>query len=100
MYYTQYPGNLNLLLDVDLAPDGGYIATGEVGAHPPNDLQKIWVLKVDSLGCDTAGCDPTVGVAEEEMGRGGDGERLVVYPNPGSDQIHVRWTMDDGRWTI
>ena len=34
------------------------------------------------------------------MGRGGEEERLEVYPNPCTDQIHGRWTMDDGRFNI
>jgi hypothetical protein len=89
----------NELMDVSLAQDGGFIATGQVWDDDSlNGLQKIWVLKVDSLGCDSAGCDTTVGIKEQHGGmkaRGHGG--MEVWPNPGREQIHVRLNMDDGR---
>jgi hypothetical protein len=86
----------NELMDVSLAQDGGFIATGEVwDDDPPNGLQKIWVLKVDSIGCDSAGCDTTVGIKEqhggmEAWGHGG----MEIWPNPAREQIHGRLSMD------
>ncbi len=88
----------NGILDVTLCQDGGFIATGEVWDDPPNELQKIWVLKVDSIGCEYAGCDSTVSVAEigggeagkqggmEAWGQGG----LEVWPNPASGVLSAK----------
>jgi len=91
----------NVLYDVSITSDNGYIACGETKSVPPNSLQKIWVLKVDSLGCDTAGCDTTVGIeeADKTVGRyDGNTGGLKVWPNPARGQIHVRFYMDDGRF--
>ncbi len=99
MYYTTgYPYNNNYLYDVSQTVDGGFIATGEVFNAPPNSLQKVWVLKVDSIGCDTAGCDPTVGIEEEDKTIGlYDGRKggLEVWPNPAGEQIHCRLSIFD-----
>jgi hypothetical protein len=89
-YYDHDFGN-NYLYDVTPTADNGFIACGQAYADSPNNLQKIWVLKLDSLGCDTAGCDPTVGIPEEEeKGRGGEEESVVeVWPNPCSTVLSV-----------
>jgi hypothetical protein len=88
-YYGENFGS-NYLNDIALTSDNGFIACGETRADPPNNLQKIWVLKLDSLGCDTAGCDPTVEIAEEETRGPGDKERVVeVWPNPCSTALSV-----------
>ncbi|MCU0371091.1 MAG: T9SS type A sorting domain-containing protein [Bacteroidales bacterium] len=94
MYYTQFPGNINQLYDVDITTDGGFIVTGQAFmAYPPNSLQKIWLLKVDSLGCDTAGCDTTVGVEEHEgMEAWGHGN-IKVWPNPCREMLNVKGLM-------
>jgi hypothetical protein len=89
-----HPFHHNSLNDVDMAPDGGFIATGQAFDNfPPNTLQKIWVLKLDSIGCDTAGCDPTVGVADMETRRKGDKEIVLeVWPNPCSTVLYFSLT--------
>lgn len=94
-YFNVHPLYNNELIDVSLAQDGGFIATGEVWDHdPPNVLQKIWVLKVDSIGCDSAGCDTTVGVKEEHGGMeaGGHGG-LEIWPNPARGMLNVECLM-------
>jgi hypothetical protein len=43
-------------------------------------------------------CDLIVGIGEEEeMGKKGDGGRMVLYPNPASDQINCRLQIADCR---
>jgi hypothetical protein len=95
-YSDVLPYYYNSIMDVSPAYDGGFIATGEVwDDNPPYSLQKIWVLKVDSIGCDTAGCDTTVGIEEEHGGMEAWGHGgLQIWPNPARDQIHVRFNMD------
>jgi hypothetical protein len=90
----------NELMDVALTQDGGFIATGEVwDDDPPNGLQKIWVLKVDSIGCDSAGCDTTVGINEHHGSlEVSENRELIMWPNPVKDQLHMRMNMVDGRF--
>jgi len=95
--YTYSEGNpfrFNYLRDVFPTIDDGFIATGEVYDIPTSPLQRIWVLKVDSLGCDTAGCDPTVGLDDWQIGGLEDLERLdlVLWPNPCSSVVSISLT--------
>ncbi|MFH2095646.1 MAG: T9SS type A sorting domain-containing protein, partial [Bacteroidota bacterium] len=61
--------------------DMGFVLTGEV--YFP---QKVWVVKVDSCGCDTAGCICNYSmIFEPEPGK----IQAIVYPNPASDYIYV-----------
>jgi hypothetical protein len=62
-YYEANNGYLNHLYDLLLTSDEGMILTGETYGEPEWE-QSLWVQKLDSIGCDTAGCDPTVGMAE------------------------------------
>ncbi|MCK9401354.1 MAG: T9SS type A sorting domain-containing protein [Bacteroidales bacterium] len=105
LWYREYynlPGqeSKNYLYDVIETSDNGLIACGYVNPYlPDTGSTDTWVIKLDSIGCDSAGCDTTVGIAEEHgsmeaWGHGG----LIIWPNPARDQIHVRFYMDDGRF--
>jgi len=63
-YYHVNNGNFNYLNDIAITSDNGIILTGEIFS-PPNWEQSIWVQKLDSIGCDSAGCDPTVGISHD-----------------------------------
>ena len=84
--------------DIIPTSDTGIIACGFViPALPDTGIQSAWVIKLDSIGCEWAGCDTTVGIEEhggweEETGRPGDREKsgsLVVFPNPTSGVLSV-----------
>jgi hypothetical protein len=88
----------NYLYDVIENSDNGLIACGYVDPYPP-DTGSIdtWVIKLDSMGCEFAGCDSTVGVEENgglEDWRIG---RLVIWPNPGSGIVDCRLSIADIR---
>ena len=99
LWYREYynlsgESSLNYLYDIIRSSDSGFVACGYVSPIPPDTvsgIERVWVLKVDSLGCDTAGCDPTVGIAEEEKGSGGEEEKRSVelWPNPCSSLLSV-----------
>jgi hypothetical protein len=89
-YSEEHPYYYNGIHDVSLCEDGGFIATGEVWDNPPNSLQRIWILKVDSLGCDTAGCDTTVGVKEHGGMGAWEHRGMVVWPNPACGVLSVK----------
>jgi hypothetical protein len=72
----------NYLYDINVCQDEGYIAIGE--AHPDNGNERIWIIKVDSMGCDTAGC--ATGVFTTELSLIND-RNITAYPNPAETEI-------------
>jgi hypothetical protein len=100
-YYPEDPSyGYNYLRDLSSTSDNGFVTIGE--AHtggPPDYIQKIWVLKVDSVGCEIADC--WVGLEEQgggeawgqgsaEAGRQGG---LEIWPNPASQVISVKCSV-------
>jgi hypothetical protein len=59
-YYTATEDDKNYLYDLCLTPDGGYAMVGQVSTW--TEPQTAWVIKVDSMGCDTPGCSIGVGI--------------------------------------
>lgn len=77
----------NKLYDITATSDGGYIACGETSsAFTPGTLgyQHGWVLKMDSLGCDTPGCH-LISIEERILSI----QELEVFPNPFEDEMHI-----------
>jgi len=73
----------NFFYDTYPTSDNGYIAIGK--ARPDmGGNNKMWIVKVDSMGCDTPGCITTV-ISEEWMVKGEQG--LRVWPNPAKDMV-------------
>jgi hypothetical protein len=72
----------NYLYDIDACADNGFIAIGE--SHPDNGNNNMWIIKVDSMGCDTAGC--ATGVFTKEISFINDKE-ITAYPNPAETEI-------------
>ena len=99
--YRHYDSSvLDYLYDIYETSDRGLIACGQSSrAEPgPDGIQRMWILKLDSAGCEEAGCDSTVGVKEEhgEMEARGHGG-MVLWPNPASGIVDCRWPMVAGR---
>jgi hypothetical protein len=97
--YRHYSSSsLDYLYDIYETSDHGLIACGESSyAEPgPDAIQRMWILKLDSAGCEEAGCDSTVGITEElggmEAGRHGE---FIIWPNPAKEQIHIRWLVNE-----
>jgi hypothetical protein len=102
--YYYYPEGTsygsNYLSDVSLTSDNGFVATGDASTiYPPENENKIWVIKVDSVGCEIPNC--WVGIEEEgeTWGSGEEGKRgnLVVWPNPAQGIVDCRWSNFDFR---
>ncbi len=67
---------LNLLTDIDVLPDGGFIAVGQCqqsGATPP---QVGWFLKLDSNGCEVENCILNIDDRQQTQ----DIRQIQVYP--------------------
>jgi hypothetical protein len=71
-YYAN-PNSDNYVYDVKHTSDGGFLLSGY--------MQYPWLVKVDSLGCEVAGC--SVGVEELRM----EDEELRIYPNPAHEML-------------
>ena len=88
-YYPSGPDqSLNYLYDLSITSDNGIVGVGQAyTAYPPNNTQKMWVLKVDSIGCEFPNC----WVGMEEHGGAGAREdgKVVLFPNPADDKITI-----------
>lgn len=97
-YYHLNLGFMNDLYDMQITSDDGLIITGEVFGEPEWQ-QSIWVQKLDSIGCDTAGCDPTVGM-DDLIPLASNFDRVTIYPNPASDLVHILFRDDRPDWFL
>lgn len=88
-FYSHYdglpPGYPQLFKDVKQTADGGFILTGETEGPTPPNSHRLWLLKLDSVGCLVPGCN-SVGVEEYESQLQ---SALRVSPNPASEQVTV-----------
>lgn len=77
--YDKYniQGEVNEFTTIVPTADGGFIASGTL-----NYIQDMWVVKMDSLGCDIAGCE-LLGINEIHDKK----YVLNVYPNPACKEI-------------
>jgi hypothetical protein len=88
----QVPDSYNGLFDVIPTSDGGLIACGDVNPYPPDTgNQDAWVIKMDSIGCDTPGCDTTVAIPEIAYKNTED--ELYIYPNPASNVLNIEYPI-------
>ena len=82
----------NGLFDVKPTSDGGLIACGDIHPHPPDTgNQDAWVIKLDSIGCDTPGCDTTVAIPEIAYKNTED--ELYIYPNPARNVLNIQYSI-------
>jgi len=88
--YTHIPqissSIFNYLVDIKPTSDGGLIACGDYRNIFAGVNTAAWLVKTDSLGCDTPGCI-IVGVKESQLAW--DIQELNIYPNPASEYINI-----------
>jgi hypothetical protein len=71
------------LVDMKQTNDGGFILGGYVfSSSTGGDTQDLWVIKVDSMGCDVAHC-----VTGINNTLGASWGSVSVYPNPAFDYL-------------
>ena len=86
----------NILYDIELAPDGGYIAAGQFANYDIDPRNATWLLKIDACGdLEWQGCE-AVGVAEQEA------KAFSVYPNPNSGRFIVETAQNNhiSAWSV
>lgn len=92
-HYTNLPvGYAHIFNAVQPTSDGGFILTGEAQGPSPPNRSRLWLVKLDSMGCLVPGCH-TVGVEEFETQLQ---SALVVSPNPASEHVTVELALPKG----
>jgi len=82
----------NNLYDVIPTIDNGFLSCGYVfPMQPDTGTQDAWVIKLDSIGCDTPGCDTTVSIPEIAYKNTED--ELYIYPNPASNVLNMQYPI-------
>ena len=77
----------NYLYGVIHTNDGGYLAVGSVVPNPPDTgNQDVWVIKVDSMGCESFD-ECWTGVKENIAMR--KAQELEIYPNPANEIVNI-----------
>ena len=87
-YHNQY--DINRFYDVSPTSDNGYIAIGKARPDQGGSTNKMWIMKVDSMGCDTPGCATGVQVFEFPVL---SNEELKVWPNPAQDILNIEYRL-------
>jgi len=92
-HYTGLPvGYDHIFNAVQPASDDGFILTGEAQGQAPPNRSRLWLVKLDSMGCLVPGCH-TVGVQEFESGLQ---SALRVSPNPAQDVVRFNLDLPSG----
>jgi hypothetical protein len=82
--YFLEPSSIHYLSDVYPAPDGGFVACGWITPMAPDTgYQDLWILKVDSMGCEVSNCTVSIDELQEII------NPMKVYPVPFSSLLNV-----------
>jgi hypothetical protein len=97
IWYREYKKHSGIyilqdLYDLKQTSDGGFIACGSLNDDDQNLFYDIWVVKTDSLGCDTSGCQ-NVSIAHTVP----NDLTLKVYPNPASENVIIDYNVPDSK---
>lgn len=77
--------NHHYFWDVQPTTDNGFVICGDLTNFALSE-QNMWVLKLDSMGCEIANC--SVGVEEEEIVLNAT---VKVYPNPATGIVTIQY---------
>ncbi len=93
-YYSSFNG-ISYLRDISPTPDGGFVACGFVNPQAPDTgHQDLWVLKVDSVGCEISNC--MVGINEYLENK----ISVSVYPNPFINELNIDFDLPDKQFEL
>lgn len=82
-----YPGPMtipNFFFGFNTTSDGGFIITGQYN-HIGQPYQNLWLVKTDSLGCDSVICSYITDIKEIKSIASG----FKVFPNPNSGNFKI-----------
>jgi hypothetical protein len=99
LWYREYKflsgyESYNELFSMIETSDNGLIACGFVmPSEPDTGSVDTWIIKLDSIGCEFAGCDTTVWINEhggmEAWGHGG----MEIWPNPAREILNFKFSV-------
>ncbi|HRZ42562.1 MAG TPA: T9SS type A sorting domain-containing protein [Bacteroidales bacterium] len=75
--------------DFGQTPDGGFVVCGKVMDVYNGTFDDMWLVKLDSLGCDTPGCQYN-SIDDKVLSM----VRLKLFPNPSKEYFIIEYTMD------
>jgi len=105
LWYRHYDNlhgyqSFNYLYDIIPTSDNGFLTCGYVfPMQPDTGTQDAWVLKLDSMGCDTPGCF-TVTVFEQPTDHAPRTTHLQIFPNPAVHYVNIRSSIFGPRSSI
>ncbi|MBI2279973.1 MAG: T9SS type A sorting domain-containing protein [Bacteroidetes bacterium] len=83
--YEGEPTIPNYFYGFNTTNDGGFIITGQYN-HIGQPYQNLWLVKTDSLGCDSVSCSFSTAVEETAFGNLG----VIIYPNPTTGLLNIK----------
>lgn len=93
-YTVEEPqAHYDIFQDVIPTSDGGILVVGTTYANDNDSTrQNIWMMKLDSLGCDKPGCDTITSVIILPIGKNSP---LKIYPNPTNGLFSLETDAND-----
>ena len=85
----------NATWDFCFAEDKSIVSCGWTSKQ--NEYDKLWLVKMDSLGCLQPGCDPTAGIEEPLYLKPG---QLQIFPNPATTQTAITYQTAEKALTL
>jgi hypothetical protein len=87
---TTYQGEHGEFSHIKQTDDGGFVLIGSITNRMTDVLEThVWLMKVDSNGCLTPGCDSINIITTTEPVAFPSGLVLTLYPNPATAEFHL-----------
>jgi len=96
-YYIDSTTGFDYLSDGMELPNGNIIMTGStMNPNEPNAYkQNVWIIEVDSNGCEVPGCGPGIDTTTNVKNVGGSaGLSMTMWPNPTTGILHIAANED------
>jgi hypothetical protein len=87
IYEDEFGSQTNLFSHANSGPDESLLMIGcSHNFFNPTAEQSMWIMRLDSLGCDTPECNPFVGVKKPGIMKEGN---IRLFPNPANQYIEI-----------
>ncbi len=87
LHEDEYGSQTNLFSHANSGPDESLLMIGcSHNFFNPTASQSMWIMRLDSLGCDTPECNPFVGVKKPGIMKEGN---IRLFPNPANQYIEI-----------
>jgi len=88
---TSHQSDYALFSHIKQTDDGGFILIGSITNRMTDVLEThVWLMKVDSNGCFTPGCDSINIITTTEPVAFPSGLALTLYPNPATAEFNLK----------